>query len=130
MMPKGFKQSRTSFICQRCQGHGDLSTKYYRLNLRLGKPLLCVVCRAWLHHQTEAYGTSGCVTEGHKAAREKQTMRVNGCVLVATDRGRCRDYFDCPDEKSWECLSAAAARNWDGFRRKEECNASHIEGRN
>lgn len=119
MMPLGFRQPRTKFVCARCQGPGDLSSKYVTIKRRMGQPLLCKACRDWSHHQHVKHGTSGCVSEGMRAARKRDTMRVGECVIVATQGGRCRDWFKCPESKHWQCLSVAAARNWEGYERKE-----------
>jgi hypothetical protein len=113
-MPK--KYPRTHFICERCGNDGDLSYKYFLARRKVGLPLHCVVCRDWQNHN-RAHGCSGSVTEGARAVRRAESVQVGGCVLVATDYGRCMDYYTCPDAKA--CLSAAAGRNWSGFTKME-----------
>ena len=53
------------------------------------------------------------------ALRRRESIMVNGCVLVATDGGRCDRWFSCPYELARECLNATAARNFSGWRRED-----------
>jgi hypothetical protein len=113
-MPK--KYPRTHFTCDRCGNDGDLSYKYFLARRKVGLPLHCAPCRAWQNHN-RAHGCSGSVTEGARSVRRAERVKVNGCVLVATDYGRCSAYFDCPDAEV--CLNITAKRNWSGFDRME-----------
>jgi len=111
------KQPRVRFVCDNCSGPGDLSRKHFNTRKHGGLPILCLSCRTQANHAYHRRGMTGCQTEGSVAARKSHTMEVGKCILVATDYGRCMDYYTCPDAKA--CLSAAAGRNWSGFTKME-----------
>lgn len=101
------KKQRIEVRCPLCGKRRSLSVEY--LKRRGEKP------------QNGMLFCGPCSTKMAVAARRgpAKPIRMNGCVLVKTDRGRCAPYDAC--EHYDDCLMAVALRDWPGW----EC----IDGR-
>jgi hypothetical protein len=54
------------------------------------------------------------LSEWHAPVIEKVILSPRGCTLIPVKRGRCENYWHCPDQVT--CLTIADEHNWTGWR--------------
>lgn len=93
--------------CPRCDIGHLISRDNYNRKRRARSAFFCASCRQQVNRNC------GNKSQAMVAANGGETVCINGCVLVATMRGRCAPMDDC--KHYGECLGEAARRGWGGW---------------